>query len=161
MLPNFNSFSLPSLILLKHQLLSIRYIIPLLFAFLFAFSCLKASGQGGSLIEPYRFTELQEEYELNQNLFILEDLQDVYQVSQFQELSDVIHFEKYETSFKLDPKSTYWLRVQLVNGLEFQNSFNNWKLFIGKPDISTVYLMDQNGRIIQETKSGAWYPASG
>ena len=97
---------------------------------LFIFGYFKVSEQSSSLIEPYQFTDHQEEYDLNPNLYILEDRQDEYKISQFQESSDGNHFEKFEATISFDPKSTYWLELQLVTGREMSSRIiSNNKIF--------------------------------
>ncbi len=117
-------------------------------------------GQGNYSSEPFIFKEILEVYDLNNHIYIIEDQEGIYSIDQILNQKSDFQFEKFEKEAFLNAEYVYWLRFQLVNDPTFTHVFENWKLFLGMPDYATVYILNEEGKIGQEYKSGLYYPSS-
>jgi signal transduction histidine kinase/DNA-binding response OmpR family regulator len=61
---------------------------------------------------------------------------------------------------RLRADKVYWARVTLVNKLPGKGQMENWLLFTGKSEHTTVYLIDKEGRVRDTSYAGFMTPSS-
>ncbi|MBT8191653.1 MAG: response regulator [Bacteroidia bacterium] len=114
---------------------------------------------GQSEIEAYQIESFQNEYDLNSHLYILDDPENKFSINEI--WSDKLpSFRKFNQEKVLNPTYVYWLNVKLSPSTNQNFSFRNYKLFIGEPDFSTVYLVNTSGSVLQEKTTGSLLPST-
>ena len=110
--------------------------------------------------DPFIFEQLLEVYDLNDHVYIIEDQEGTFSLDRILDQPLDFKFEKFDKESPLNAEFVYWLRFQIVNDSSFHHEFDNWKLFLEMPDFATVYILDEDGVVKQEIKSGLYYPSS-
>ena len=104
--------------------------------------------------------ELQDDYILNDDLYILHDSLNNLSISDVNSQAFRSSFRPYNNSKELKPLDTYWVHFQLQSSNDFRHYYKNWKLFIGEADYAEVYILDTINQVIQKKTTGNWYPLS-
>ena len=125
---------------------------------LILFSFIGIHGQGN--LESIILEDLRDEYNFNDKLYILEDDACSFSIDQVKTSEEFQSFISNDSNNKLDPTSCYWIHFNLQSASDFFHYFENWKLFLGEADFISVYVLDQNGEIINNISTGNWYPLS-
>lgn len=122
-------------------------------------SCWSTYGQESSIPINY-FSELQDEYSINDKLYMLEDPACAFDVGTFIFSSTAHQFVPYDKTSDLAINSCHWMhfKIKAVDG--FNHYFKDWKLTIGEADYASVYIVDASGELIENKDFGKWYPAS-
>ena len=106
------------------------------------------------------FDKLQDEYIIDENLYILEDSECTLDFEQSISNTSSLNFKKYDHSKDLALKSCHWIHFKIKSSLGFYHFYKDWKLLIGEADFASVYVVDHLGKIITHKKLGKWYPRS-
>lgn len=122
--------------------------------------------------DTYRIDFLQDTYALTPNLHILVLEEDKLTVSELASpawrdrfvpysafLAENYPHHKPGQATKLRADMVYWARVTLVNNLPEECRMENWLLFTGKSEHTTVYLADREGRVRDTSYAGFMAPS--
>lgn len=103
---------------------------------------------------------LQDEYNLNDNLYFIEDQSCSYSINQVKNNTGFKFYNPKIQENLLDPNSCYWIHFRLQSAADFSHFFDNWQLYLGESDFISVYQLDERGQIIKNIETGNWYPLS-
>lgn len=103
---------------------------------------------------------LQDEYVIDENLYILKDLKCHLDFGLDRSGFNDEDFEIYNNDKELDSRSCYWMHFRIKPTEGFQHYFKDWKLSIGEADYATVFLTDNQGVVLEQKDFGKWYPKS-
>ena len=106
------------------------------------------------------FDDLQDEYIIDENLYILEDSDCLLDFDESISNSSNLNFKVYDKSNELALKSCHWIHFKIKSSEGFYHFFKDWKLSIGEADFASVYVVDHLGEIISHKELGKWYPSS-
>ncbi len=106
------------------------------------------------------FDDLQDEYIIDENLFILEDSDCLLDFEKSISNVSNLNFKVYDKSNELALKSCHWIHFKIKSSEGFYHFFKDWKLSIGEADFASVYVVDHLGEIISHKEFGKWYPSS-
>ena len=106
------------------------------------------------------FDELQDEYIIDENLYILEDPECAFDLEKSILNSSIRNFNIYDKSKKIAIKSCHWVHFKIKSSEELNHFFKDWKLSIGEADFASVYVVDHLGKIITHKKFGKWCASS-
>lgn len=120
--------------------------------------CYSASSQ--ETININYFDQLQDEYQIDENLYILEDRDCTLNFEDSISTSSVLDFVPYDKSKDLALESCHWIHFRIKSSTGFSHYFKDWKLNIGEADYASIYIVDQSGNIIEHKDFGKWYPTS-
>lgn len=131
------------------------------FAFILLIICIQCSiASSQETIKVNYFENLQDEYVINENLYILEDSTCTLDFEKFISNATKLNFKVFDKSKNLSRKSCHWLHFKIKSSEGFTHFFKDWKLSIGEADFATVYILDHQGKLISNKKFGKWYPSS-
>jgi 7TMR-DISM extracellular protein 2 len=123
-------------------------------AFLSLLSCL-VSGQ-----PIFVFDTLQEEYHLNDHLWVWRDTSGVAAWEEVASPGAIDHFQPYSEAKPLAGiKDVYWGKLHLVNNLREENLVKDWILWIGEGSYIDVYIIGAEGNLRSHLKTGELVPA--
>ena len=111
-------------------------------------------GLGQNGMDIFELNELKDAYSLKTHLYIYTDVLDTVSIDQLKDNNSTFTFIRFDESLKLNTRYTYWIRFQIKATDNFKYQFNDWKLFLGDADYSTVYAINEKGQIVIEKKSG-------
>jgi signal transduction histidine kinase/DNA-binding response OmpR family regulator len=115
---------------------------------------------GQKAINVNYFNELQDEYIIDENLYILEDSGCLLDFDNSILDSSTLNFKAYDESKELTSKSCHWIHFKIKSSESFNHYFKDWKLSIGDAEFASIYIVDHFGEIVTHKKFGKWYPNS-
>ena len=108
---------------------------------------------------PFILSQLQDEYNLNNNVLVLDDPEGTIGINDLLIRADN-NFQVLPEDIKLDPTHTYWLYFEIDNQIPDYRIFKDWKLFVGDVDQFEVYQVSESNQIIDHQVGGPLNPAN-
>ena len=122
-------------------------------ALILLFFCVQTSiSSSQEMIKVNYFDQLQDEYIIDQNLYILEDAECILDLEKSISSSSNLNFTNYGKSKDLNLQSCHWIHFKIKSSAGFNHFFKDWKLSIGDPDFASIYVVDHLGEIVIHKK---------
>ena len=115
---------------------------------------------GQNTINVNYFDELQDEYIIDENLYIFEDTNCTIDIEKSISSSTDLTFLPFDKTQDLTLKSCHWIHFKIKSSQGFNHYFKDWTLYIGESDYASVFIVNQEGKIIENKNFGLWYPSS-